>query len=148
MLKKLVEKSQSKSPWIFHLRTGCCNGCDVEINSMLGSKFDLEKHGIKFTNNPNQADVILVTGCLTTNSSSKDRVKDILSKIPEPKVVVSVGTCSLSCGVFSDSYAVEGPLSRWINIDINLAGCPPRPSAILESILEAVNLLKAKKGGN
>jgi len=70
---------------------------------------------------------------------------EILSKIPDPKIVVSVGTCSLSCGVFSDSYAVEGPLSRWINVDINLAGCPPKPNAILESILEAGNLLNKRR---
>ncbi|MCL2322944.1 MAG: NADH-quinone oxidoreductase subunit B [Oscillospiraceae bacterium] len=145
MLRKLVERSQIKSPWVFHLRTGSCSGCDVEIKSILGSKFDVEKYGIKFINNPNQANIILVTGCITLNSKSKDRVLDILTKIPDPKAIIAVGTCSLSCGVFSDSYAVEGPLSRWINVDINLAGCPPKPNAILESILEAGNLLNKRR---
>ncbi len=147
MLKKLVERSQMKSPWIFHLRTGSCNGCDVEIKSILGAKYDIEKYGIKFTNVPGQADIILITGSLTANSNSKDKVIEILSKIPDPKAVVAIGTCSLSCGVFSGSYGIEGPLSRWVNVDINIGGCPPRASDIVLGILDAVNLLKEKKKG-
>ena len=70
----------------------------------------------------------------------------ILSQIPEPKVVVSLGSCPMSCNVFKGSYCVEGPLDRWTHVDVSIGGCPPKPEAMMEGILQAVKILKEKGG--
>ncbi|PRR78734.1 Formate hydrogenlyase subunit 7 [Clostridium liquoris] len=143
-MEKLLRWSRSKSPWIYHLNTGSCNGCDIELMALLGPKYDLERFGIKLTGTPKHADIVVVTGPVTTKS--KDRMLRILSQIPEPKVVVSLGSCPMSCNVFKGSYCVEGPLDRWTHVDVSIGGCPPKPEAMMEGILQAVKILKEKGG--
>ncbi|WP_027624742.1 NADH-quinone oxidoreductase subunit B family protein [Clostridium lundense] len=143
-MEKLLRWSRSKSPWIYHLNTGSCNGCDIELMALLGPRYDLERFGVKLTGTPKHADIVVVTGPVTTQS--KDRMLRILSQIPEPKVVVSLGSCPMSCNVFKGSYCVEGPLDKWTHVDVSVGGCPPKPEAIIEGILQAVELLRQKDG--
>ena len=117
---------------------------DIELMALLGPKYDLERFGIKLTGTPKHADIVVVTGPVTTKS--KDRMLRILSQIPEPKVVVSLGSCPMSCNVFKGSYCVEGPLDRWTHVDVSIGGCPPKPEAMMEGILQAVKILKEKGG--
>jgi Ni,Fe-hydrogenase III small subunit len=133
------------SPWIYHLNTGSCNGCDIELIALLGPRFDVERFGVKLTGTPRHADIIIVTGPVT--SQSRDRMLRILSQVPEPKVVVSLGSCPMSCNVFKGSYSVDGPLDKWVKVDVTVAGCSPKPEAMIDGILKAVEVLKAKREG-
>lgn len=144
MFEKIIEKSRVKSPWIYHLNTGSCNGCDIELISLLGPRYDVERFGVKLTGTPRHADIVIVTGPVT--SQSKDRMLRVLSQVPDPKVVVSLGSCPMSCNVFKGSYSIEGPLDKWINVDVQVGGCPPKPEAMIDGILMAIEVLKEKRG--
>ena len=76
---------------------------------------------------------------------SRDRMLRVLSQVPEPKVVVSIGSCPASCNVFKGSYSVDGPLDKWTKVDVTVAGCAPKPEAIAKGILEAVEILNKKR---
>lgn len=146
MFEKLIEKSRTKSPWIFHVNTGSCNGCDIELVALLGPRYDIERLGCKLTGTPRHADIVVVTGPVT--SQSKERMLRVLSQVPDPKVVVSLGSCPMSCNVFKGSYSVEGPLDKWTHVDVSVGGCPPRPEAIIDGMIKAVEILKNKRGIN
>ncbi|CCJ33347.1 Membrane bound hydrogenase, NiFe-hydrogenase small subunit MbJ [Caloramator australicus RC3] len=143
MFKKLIEKSFEKSPWLFHLNTGSCNGCDIEIVSVITPRYDAERMGFKLTGSPRHADIILVTGPIT--SQSRDRLIRTLAQVPDPKVVVSIGSCPRSTNVFNGSYSVEGPLDKYVPIDVSIAGCPPKPEAIIDGLAKAIEILREKR---
>ena len=88
----------AKSPWVIHYDGSSCNGCDIEVLACLTPMYDVERFGIINTGNPKHADVFLVTG--SVNEQNKDVVKQIYEQMPEPKVVVAVGICACSAGVF------------------------------------------------
>ena len=142
----LVEKSREKSPWIYHLNTGSCNGCDIELVALLGPRYDVERFGVKLTGSPKHADIVIVTGPVTTQS--RERMLRVLSQVPEPKVVMSIGSCPMSCNVFKGSYSVDGPLDKWTKVDVAVGGCAPKPEAIIQGLVEAVKILKDKRGGD
>lgn len=144
MLNKIIEKSRTKSPWIYHLNTGSCNGCDIELIALLGPRFDVERFGVKLTGTPRHADIVVVTGPVT--SQSRERMQRILAQVPDPKVVVSLGSCPMSCNVFKGSYSVEGPLDKWVHVDVSVGGCPPKPEAMIDGLLKAIEVLKDKRG--
>lgn len=133
---RVISKSRVKSPWIFHLNTGSCNGCDIEIVAALTPRYDVERLGCVLVGSPRYADVLLLTGPLTRQMFS--RVVRVYEQVPEPKAIVAVGTCATSGGVFSGSYSIEGPLDRIIPVDVYVVGCPPRPEAIVRGVVEAV----------
>jgi membrane-bound hydrogenase subunit mbhJ len=143
LFKKLIEKSFEKSPWLFHLNTGSCNGCDIEIVSVITPRYDAERMGFKLTGSPRHADIILVTGPIT--SQSRDRLIRTLAQVPDPKVVVSIGSCPRSTNVFNGSYSVEGPLDKYVPIDVSIAGCPPKPEAIIDGLAKAIEILREKR---
>ena len=143
MFKKLIEKSATKSPWIYHINTGSCNGCDIELVSVLTPRYDAERYGFKLTGSPRHADIVVVSGPITTQS--KDRLIRTLEQVPEPKCVVSIGSCPRSCNVFKGSYCVEGPLEKYTHVDVSVAGCTPKPEAIIEGLYKAAQILKEKR---
>lgn len=140
----LINESKGKSPWIYHINTGSCNGCDIELVALLGPRYDVERFGVKLAGSPRHADIVVVTGPVTTQS--RERMLRVLSQVPEPKVVMSIGSCPMSCNVFKGSYSVDGPLDKWTKVDVAVGGCAPRPEAIIEGLLEAVKILKEKRG--
>lgn len=140
----LIDESKGKSPWIYHVNTGSCNGCDIELLALLGPRYDVERFGVKLSGTPKHADIVIITGPITTQS--RDRMLRVLSQVPEPKVVMSIGTCPLSCNVFKGSYSIDGPLDKWTKVDVAVGGCAPKPEAIIEGLLEAVKILKEKRG--
>lgn len=144
MLEGLIKDSKIKSPWLFHLNTGSCNGCDIELISLLTPRYDVERFGIKLTGTPRHADIVIVSGPLTTQS--KERALRVLSQVPEPKVVVSLGSCPMSGNVFKGSYSIEAPLDKFVHVDVSVAGCPPKPEAIIDGIVKALEILKEKRG--
>ena len=142
----LMSLSKEKSPWIYHLNTGSCNGCDIELVALLGPRYDVERFGVKLTGSPKHADIVIVTGPVTTQS--REKMLRVLSQVPEPKVVMSIGSCPMSCNVFKGSYSVDGPLDKWTKVDVAVGGCAPKPEAIIQGLVEAVKILKDKRGGD
>ncbi len=142
-MKKIFQKIASKSPWLYRINSGSCNGCDVELaTTALIPRYDVERLGCKYCGSPKHADIVLITGPMTARS--KDKVLNVYNQIPEPKVTVAIGICPISGGVFRDSYSVLGPMDNFIPIDINVPGCPPRPQAIIDGIVEAIKIWKTK----
>lgn len=143
MFDKLIEKGLEKSPWIFHINAGSCNGCDIELVSIITPQYDMERMGFKLAGTPRHADVVVISGPIT--SQSKDRVIRTLAQVPEPKVVAAIGSCPQSGNVFKGSYSVEGPLDKYVHVDVNIAGCTPKPEAIIAGLVKAVEILKHKR---
>jgi len=132
----VTSRSRTKSPWLFHLNTGSCNGCDIEIVAALTSRYDVERLGCVLVGSPRHADVLLVTGPVTRQMLP--RVIRIYEQVPEPEVVVAIGSCANSGSPFLGSQMIEGPLDKIIPVDVYVAGCPPRPEAIVRGIVTAV----------
>ena len=131
--------------WVFHVPTGSCNGCDIEIVAALTPRYDVERFGIKLVGTPRHADVLLVTGCVVR--SMADKLKRIYEQTPDPKAVIVVGNCGATGGVFYDSYNVAGPVDEIIPVDIYVPGCPPRPEAIIDGVVKAwMKLEKLERG--
>ena len=140
-----LNKYLERSLWVFHLNTGSCNGCDIEIVAGLTPRYDLERFGIKLVGSPRHADVLLVTGPVTHKMA--DRVKRVYEQTPEPKAVIVVGTCGTSGGVFYNSYNLLGPVDKIIPVDVYVPGCPARPEAIINGVLQAwIKLEKLREG--
>ena len=145
MFKKIIAKSMAKSPWIYHINTGSCNGCDIELVAVLTPRYDAERFGFKLAGTPRHADIVVVSGPIT--SQSKERLIRTLEQVPEPKCVVSIGSCPRSCNVFKGSYSVVGPLDKYVDVDVSIAGCAPKPEAIMAGIAQAAAILKEKRKG-
>ena len=96
----------SKSPWLLHYDASSCNGCDIEVLDCLTPKYDIERFGIINTGDPFQADILLITGGV--NSQTESVVKQLYSQMPEPKVVVAVGICACTGGIFKECYNIRG----------------------------------------
>ncbi len=143
MFKKLINKSASKSPWLFHLNTGSCNGCDIEIVACLTPRYDAERFGFKLAGSPKHADILVVSGPITMQS--KERLIRTIEQTPEPKCVVSVGSCPQSGNVFKGSYGIDGPLEKYVHVDVAVAGCTPKPEAIMEGLYKAALILEKKR---
>lgn len=139
--KELNPIALKKSLWVFHMNTGSCNACDIEILAALCPRYDAERFGIKLVGTPRHADVLIVTGTVTRKI--KDKILRVYEQVPDPKVVMVVGGCGLSNGVFQESYAIEGPVDNFINVDVYVPGCPPRPEAIIYGVAKAWEKLES-----
>lgn len=139
----LLKNLAKKSPWIYRINAGSCNGCDVEMaTTALIPRYDVERLGCKYCGSPKHADIVLISGPLT--ATVKEKVLRVYNEIPEPKVVVAVGICPISGGVFRDSYAIDGQVDQYIPVDVNVPGCPPRPQAIIDGIAKALEIWKSR----
>ena len=115
---------------------GSCNGCEVEITGLTSPVYDSERFGIHFVASPRHADLLLVTGPVTRNMEVP--LRKTYDATPAPKLVVAVGDCARSCGVFKGSYAVAGSVDQVIPVNVFVDGCPPEPADILRGILTAL----------
>ena len=143
MFKNLITESMSKSPWLFHINAGSCNGCDIELVAVLTPRYDAERLGFKLTGTPRHADVVVVTGPVT--KQVLPRVLRAISQVPEPRVIVTMGSCPQSGNVFRGSYSVAGPLSKYVDVDVDIAGCAPKPEAIIDGLALAMKILSEKR---
>jgi Ni,Fe-hydrogenase III small subunit/Pyruvate/2-oxoacid:ferredoxin oxidoreductase delta subunit len=122
---------------------GSCNGCELEIAATSNPLFDLERFGIHFVASPRHADVLLVTGPVTRNMEIA--LQRTYEATPDPRVVVAVGACGCSGGLFGEgTYAAVGAVDRVLSVDVYVPGCPPRPQAILNGLLVAMGLREAR----
>jgi ech hydrogenase subunit C len=132
-----------KSPWIIHYDASSCNGCDIEVLACLTPMYDVERFGIINTGNPKHADVFVVTG--TVNELNKYVIRNIYDQMPDPKVVVAVGICATSGGVFRECYNVAGGIDTTIPVDVYVPGCAARPESIIDGIVTALGILETKR---
>jgi Ni,Fe-hydrogenase III small subunit len=112
---------------------GSCNGCELEIHALNNVLYDLERFGIRFVASPRHADVLLVTGPVTTNM--REALERTYQATPQPKWVVAIGDCARDGGIFSGSYACVGGVSAVLPVDLHIRGCPPSPIALLRGLL-------------
>ena len=125
---------------IRHVDAGSCNGCELEINSLNNPYYNLEGLGIKFVASPRHADLLLVTGPVSRHMEVA--LKRTYDATPEPKLVVAIGDCGCTGGIFGESYASCGRVSNVIPVDVAVPGCPPTPLAIMQGILTAMSAKK------
>jgi Ni,Fe-hydrogenase III small subunit len=119
---------------------GSCNGCELEINALNNVVYDLERFGLRFVASPRHADVLLVTGPVTTNM--REALARTYKATPDPKWVVAVGDCARDGGVFSGSYACVGGVSDVIPVDLHVRGCPPSPTELLQGLLALLEFVQ------
>lgn len=129
--------SFSGSVQIRHVDAGSCNGCEIEIGSAFGPVYDAERYGARLVASPRHADALLVTGPVTRNMA--EPLRRTFEAVPEPRVVVAIGDCARNCGVFAGAYGVAGAVGDIVPVDVEVAGCPPRPEAIVEALRTLTN---------
>ena len=135
----------SRSPWFVHYNCNSCNGCDIELLACLTPMYDVERFGILHAGNPKQADILVVTG--SVNFKNAPVLRQIYAQMREPRVVLALGVCSSSGGVFAGSYNVFGGVDKVLPVDVFVPGCPPRPEAIIDGFLLAVKKLDERHLG-
>ena len=125
-----------RSPWVFHVNTGACNNCDIEVLACLTPRFDVERFGVKLVGSPRHADAMLVTGPGTMRAAKL--LKEVYEQLPEPKIVIAMGACGGGRGVFK-SYNIVGPIDTIIPVTAYVPGCPPKPETMIAGIVKALN---------
>ncbi len=115
---------------------GSCNGCELEIHALGNPYYNIEGAGIHFVASPRHADLLLVTGPVTRNM--REALLRTWQATPPPRLVVAVGDCGCSGGIFGESYASCGAVANVIPVDASVPGCPPSPAAILQVIVDLV----------
>lgn len=138
-LTRRIRKIFSRSLQIREVDAGSCNGCDNEANALNGPYNDLERLSISFVASPRHADLLLVTGPVSKNMELA--LVKTYQAIPDPKLVVAVGSCACSGGIFAGSYAAKSGVDNVLPVDVYVPGCPPRPQAIIYGLLKAVEKL-------
>jgi ech hydrogenase subunit C len=131
-----------ESPWVIHYDASSCNGCDIEVLACLTPLYDVERLGVINTGNPKHADIFLVTGAV--NEQSRAVIRNIYHQLPEPKVVVAIGICASSGGIFRECYNISGGVDSVIPVDVYVPGCAARPEAIIDGVVKAVAVLQDK----
>lgn len=139
-LKNAVKKYFKGSLQIREVDAGSCNACDYEINGLNNPFNDVERLGIHFVASPRHADMLLVTGTCTRNMELA--LVKTYNATPDPKLVVAVGACACSGGIFKNSYSTRNGIDQIVPVDVYIPGCPPRPLSILYGILKAIKKIK------
>jgi Ni,Fe-hydrogenase III small subunit len=136
-LQEDILKHFGRALAIRHVDAGSCNGCELEIHCLNNPYYNLEGLGIDFVASPRHADMLLVTGPVTKNMEiALQRTYDAT---PDPKLVVALGDCGCSGGIYGENYASCGGISNVIPVDVAVPGCPPTPTAIMQGILTAIS---------
>ena len=132
-----------KSPWLLHYDASSCNGCDIEVLAALTPLYDIERFGIINTGNPKHADIFLVTGGV--NAQNKQVLINTYEQIPEPKVVIAIGICATSGGIYRECYNILGGIDKVIPVDVYVPGCAARPESIIDGVVTALGILEQKR---
>lgn len=129
---------------IRHVDAGSCNGCELEIHALNNPFYNLEGLGIRFVASPRHADLLLVTGPVA--ASMEAALRRVYDATPDPKLVVAVGDCGCTGGIFGECGASRGRVSNVIPVDVVVPGCPPGPMRILAGILAAISSPRTSTG--
>jgi Ni,Fe-hydrogenase III small subunit/formate hydrogenlyase subunit 6/NADH:ubiquinone oxidoreductase subunit I len=145
-LRERIHGRLGRSLHVRQVDAGSCNGCEVEIAATTNPLYDLERFGIHLVASPRHADVLLVTGPVTRNMEIA--LRRTYEAAPDPRVVVAVGACGCSGGIFGEgTYAAVGGVDTVLPVDVYIPGCPPRPQAILNGLLVAMGVREARVNG-
>jgi Ni,Fe-hydrogenase III small subunit len=142
-LKAAIAKVLGRSLHIREVDAGSCNGCEIEIVGLNSPVYDIERFGIHFVASPRHADMLLVTGPVTRNMELA--LRKTFEATPEPRIVVAVGACGCSGGIFGQNYATFAGVDQVLPVDVYIPGCPPNPHALLHGILLAIGRLGEKR---
>jgi ech hydrogenase subunit C len=134
-----------RSPWVVHFNCNSCNGCDIELVACLTPLYDLERFGVLHIGNPKHADILVVTG--SVNHRNARVLRNVYAQVPQPNVVVALGVCTSTGGIFADCYNVLGGIDKVVPVDVFVPGCPPRPEAMIDGFVQALGKLEAKRLG-
>ncbi|HDR90280.1 MAG: NADH-quinone oxidoreductase subunit B family protein [Bacteroidales bacterium] len=132
-----------KSLWLFHFGGASCNNCDIEILDCLTPRYDVERFGMLLVGSIRHADVLLVNGSI--NHKDKERLLELYRQAPKPILVVAIGACGCTGGIFAGGYPFAGPVDQIIPVDAYIPGCPPKPEAILSGIVQLIEKKKTEK---
>ena len=136
-LEAAIRKRFRRSLAIRQVDAGSCNGCELEIHALNNPFYNCERYGVHFTASPRFADLLLVTGPVSHNMEIA--LRRTYDATPSPKLVVAVGDCGCTGGVFGESYASLGAVEKVIPVDVRIPGCPPTPIVLLQGILRAID---------
>ncbi|HJN57437.1 MAG TPA: NADH-quinone oxidoreductase subunit NuoB [Nitrososphaerales archaeon] len=140
-LRYIINWGRIYSLWPVHLETACCS---VEWGAVSGPRFDVERWGMLGAFGAmRQCDVLIILG--TVNRKMAPRVKTIYDQMPEPRYVIAFGACSVSGGLYFDSYNVLPGVDTILPVDIYMSGCPPRPEQLLQALIMLQNKIRASK---
>ena len=131
----LPRRSGARSLAIRHVDAGSCNACEHELTATAAPQYDLQRFGLDIVASPRHADVLLVTGPVTTRMAGP--LQAAYDAMPEPRLVAALGDCALGCGTLGAATEIAGPLDALLPVDIRIPGCPPAPQAIADAILTA-----------
>ena len=145
-LKSLFKMALRKSLWVYHVNTGACNNCDIEVLELLTPRYDIERFGMILVGSPRHADVLAVTGVCTRQAMP--RLQEVYMQTPKPCVVLAIGSCANGQGIFTEAYHVGLPVDEAIRaVDPNaiilyVPGCSPKPEAMIAAVVKGMELLK------
>ena len=134
-----------KSLWVYHVNTGACNNCDIEVLELLTPRFDIERFGMILVGSPRHADVLAVTGVCTRQA--QPRLQEVYRQTPKPVVVLAVGSCANAQGIFAEAYHMGSTVDETIRaVDPNaiiayVPGCPPKPEAMIAAVVKAWDVI-------
>jgi len=140
--------ARGKSPWVAVLHAGGCNNCDIEVLDALTPRFDVERFGVLWKQNPRHADVLITNGCVSKHS--KVFIKRIYDQMLAPKAVIALGSCACTGGIYvegqgtnvEETHTIIGGVDKVIPVDVYVPGCPPKPEAIIQGVVLAIEKLK------
>lgn len=142
MLQAQIRDVMGRALCIRQVDAGSCNGCELEIHALNNPLYNIEGLGIKFVASPRHADLLLVTGPVSRNMELA--LKRTYDATPDPKLVVAIGDCGCTGGVFGENYASAGRVSNILPVDVAVPGCPPSPTRILSGILTAISAARSR----
>lgn len=119
-----------------HVDAGSCNGCEHELALASAPRYDLARFGLDIVASPRHADILLVTGPVTTRMATA--LRTAYDAMPDPRLVAALGDCALGCNVLGDPAELIGSVEQVLPVDIRITGCPPAPQAIAEQLLAAL----------
>lgn len=135
-LQARVQRLLGHSLHIRHVDAGSCNACEAEIKMLLNPYYDIQRLGIFFTVTPRHADMLLVTGCMTR--AMVDPLRQTYEAMPDPRMVVAVGACACTGGIFGQSAYTLGSIDSIVPVDVYIPGCPPSPLTLIHGLLLAL----------
>ena len=144
-LNERISRLLRRSLHVRQVDAGSCNGCDWEIQSLLGPTYDIQRLGIDIVASPRHADLLLVTGSVTRNLELA--ALRTYEAMPAPGLVIAVGACACGGGILQGSYCTAGGVGNVLPVDVFIPGCPPRPQALIQGILLAVDRMGQKLHG-
>src|SRR5271166_4178036 len=136
-LQQRILRTLGRALTIRHVDAGSCNGCELEIHALDNPYYNLEGLGMRFVASPRHADLLLVTGPVSRHMELA--LRRTYDATPGPKLVVAIGDCGCTGGIFGESYASRGRVSNVIPVDAAVPGCPPTPRQIMSGILTAIS---------